>query len=369
MTLYEGTDPYVFISYAHADSARVVPLLEELRRRGLRVWYDAGIEAGTEWPEYIAEHLLGCGCVVAFITQAALDSKNCRQEINFAIDEDKPLLAAYLEECTPTAGMRMRLNSLQAIYRPRHASDTAFLDALCQAAMVQPCLDRRAVDSLSAEELFRQGEAAYNAQNYGEAVRYYRVAAAEGYPAAQCRLGQCLEEGTGAEKNPLQAVAWYQKAADRGDPVAQYRLCSCFRDGIGVEANAYQSVYWCLKAAGQGFAQAQYALGGFYQCGWGVETDLALAADWYEKAAAQDYVDAQFALGSLYEKTEEGEQAVYWYEQAARLGSAEAQYRLGRLYELGLAGVEECRGKALYWYTKAADNGSFQARQELMILL
>ena len=28
---------------------------------GFRIWYDEGIEAGTEWPEYIAEHLENAG--------------------------------------------------------------------------------------------------------------------------------------------------------------------------------------------------------------------------------------------------------------------------------------------------------------------
>ena len=54
---YEGREPYIFISYAHKDMAKVLPIIEGLAEKGFRIWYDAGIEAGTEWPEYIAEHL------------------------------------------------------------------------------------------------------------------------------------------------------------------------------------------------------------------------------------------------------------------------------------------------------------------------
>ena len=109
MIPYEGKEPYIFISYAHKDSAEVLPLIEELSSRGYRVWYDAGIEAGTEWPEYIAAHLEKSACVLAFLSASAVASFNCRQEINYAIDLQKPTLTVYLEELALTGGMRMRL--------------------------------------------------------------------------------------------------------------------------------------------------------------------------------------------------------------------------------------------------------------------
>lgn len=57
---YEGNEPYIFVSYAHKDSNHVLPIITSLQAQGFRVWYDAGIEAGTEWPEYIAGRLDGC---------------------------------------------------------------------------------------------------------------------------------------------------------------------------------------------------------------------------------------------------------------------------------------------------------------------
>ncbi|MBO4839226.1 MAG: toll/interleukin-1 receptor domain-containing protein [Lachnospiraceae bacterium] len=45
---YEGGRPYIFISYAHKDCDKVIPVLEDLNRRGYRVWYDDGIEPGSE---------------------------------------------------------------------------------------------------------------------------------------------------------------------------------------------------------------------------------------------------------------------------------------------------------------------------------
>ena len=34
---YEGKEPFIFISYAHKDSERVLPILAQLQRRGYRV--------------------------------------------------------------------------------------------------------------------------------------------------------------------------------------------------------------------------------------------------------------------------------------------------------------------------------------------
>ena len=45
---YEGDRPYIFISYAHANSPAVIEVVQELVERGFRIWYDEGIEVGSE---------------------------------------------------------------------------------------------------------------------------------------------------------------------------------------------------------------------------------------------------------------------------------------------------------------------------------
>lgn len=69
--VYEGSAPYIFISYAHKDSENVLRVLDVLRKRGYRIWYDDGIEPGSEWPEYIASHLDQASAVIAFISDNA----------------------------------------------------------------------------------------------------------------------------------------------------------------------------------------------------------------------------------------------------------------------------------------------------------
>ena len=136
---YEGRAPYIFISYAHKDSGRVLTMIQALQERGFRVWYDAGIEVGTEWPEYIADHIAECGCFAAMITKDALESHNCRREINYASAQKVPMLAVYLEDVGMTRGMDMQLGTLQAIFFNRHLSMDTFVEKLCEATMLENC--------------------------------------------------------------------------------------------------------------------------------------------------------------------------------------------------------------------------------------
>lgn len=66
-TVYEGNYPYVFVSYAHADGA-VMPIIRALVDEGYRVWYDDGIQMGSSFPDYIADHVFGCAAFLMFIS-------------------------------------------------------------------------------------------------------------------------------------------------------------------------------------------------------------------------------------------------------------------------------------------------------------
>jgi len=112
---YEGKEPYIFVSYSHKDSALVFPVLQELHNRGLRIWYDKGIDPGSEWPEEIANHLLNCGLFLLFMSPDAADSHNVRREITMAVDKKKPLLNVYLKETELQPGLQLQLNLVQYI--------------------------------------------------------------------------------------------------------------------------------------------------------------------------------------------------------------------------------------------------------------
>ena len=137
--IYEGTEKYIFISYAHKDSSKVIPIVDALSENGFRVWYDSGIEAGTEWPEHIEDHLVNSEVVVVFMTPNTIDSRNCRNEINFALELKKEILVIYLEETELIKGMRLQLNSTQSLFRKNHNSAETFIQELLNARILANC--------------------------------------------------------------------------------------------------------------------------------------------------------------------------------------------------------------------------------------
>lgn len=59
------------------------------------------------------------------------------------------------------------------------------------------------------------------AQDHGEATRYYRIAADQGFALAQSNLGVCYEKGTGVTQDYSEAARLYSLAADQGFDTAR----------------------------------------------------------------------------------------------------------------------------------------------------
>ena len=98
---YEGSRPFVFISYAHRQSDAVLDTIRILHEKGWRLWYDEGIPAGSDWPTNIARHMQSCERVIFFISERALESHNCYSEMKAAVRQEKPILLVRLEDTVP----------------------------------------------------------------------------------------------------------------------------------------------------------------------------------------------------------------------------------------------------------------------------
>ena len=89
---YEGDESYIFVSYAHKDSGKVLPVVRQLFDRKYRVWYDEGIKPGTEWPDNIDKHLRKAAAVIVFVSENSLISPNCKNEMSRAPEKTKMIL-------------------------------------------------------------------------------------------------------------------------------------------------------------------------------------------------------------------------------------------------------------------------------------
>ena len=113
---YTGTDPYIFISYAHSDSMDVLSVVRRLQEDRHRVWYDRGILPGNPWDENVASRLRDCTCMISFVSKAYIASSNCRDELSLARSLGKNMLLVHLDNSPMTSGMKMRYGRLFALF-------------------------------------------------------------------------------------------------------------------------------------------------------------------------------------------------------------------------------------------------------------
>jgi uncharacterized protein len=202
------------------------------------------------------------------------------------------------------------------------------------------------------------------AQDYAEAVKWFRKAAEQGNAGAQLLLGLHCQNGDGMRQDHAEAVKWLRKAAEQGDAAAQYDLGVCYYRGQGVARDFAEAVKWYRKAAEQGDPMAQYNLGVCYSRGQGVAQDFAEVVKWYRKAAEQDELAAQYNLGVCYHDGQgvvlDYAEAAKWFRKAAEQGDVAAQYDLGLMYSEG-HGVPQNNIEAYKWYSLAAEQNETNA--------
>lgn len=130
---YDGEEPFVFVSYSHQDESLVYREIQWLQDRGVNVWYDSRIRAGSEWSEALANAISRCSRFLYFITPNSVVSESCRRELNHAMEEGRPILSVHLEETEVPGGIRLNLNNRQAILKYRLLPDVyhaSLLEAL-----------------------------------------------------------------------------------------------------------------------------------------------------------------------------------------------------------------------------------------------
>ena len=105
-------------------------------------------------------------------------------------------------------------------------------------------------------------------------------------------LGEETFEGRGFQflhaYSAAEAVKWYRLAADQGFAKAQTMLGVMYQLGEGATQDYAEAAKWFRKAAKQRFIFAQYDLGKMYAEGRGVEQDYAQAHMWFSSAGAID---------------------------------------------------------------------------------
>src|SRR5262249_16693700 len=87
---------------------------------------------------------------------------------------------------------------------------------------------------LSAMELFNKGKTAYDAKDYAEAMRSWRLAAEQGVAVAMASIGNLYFQGAGVPQDFAEAFRWVTMAAEKGDAAAMGMVGVHYAGGRGV---------------------------------------------------------------------------------------------------------------------------------------
>jgi len=112
---YTGDNPYIFVSYSHTDKTHVYPDITSLHKAGFRIWYDEGIDPGFEWAAEVAKALNQCSLFIVFISNNSVNSRNVRNEINYALNHNKKFLAIHITPTDLPPALELRIGDIQAI--------------------------------------------------------------------------------------------------------------------------------------------------------------------------------------------------------------------------------------------------------------
>lgn len=133
-------EPYIFISYAHADAARLSPLIAAMRAHGYRVWYDGDITAGSEWTNAIASHLRDSAVFLAFVSPHSAASENCLDEMAYAKSCKKPALLIFTNRGVQLPeGAEMQTARYQRLFLQESDTPADFLRALDGVPLLDSC--------------------------------------------------------------------------------------------------------------------------------------------------------------------------------------------------------------------------------------
>mgnify|MGYP000503808855 CR=1 FL=1 len=129
---------------------------------------------------------------------------------------------------------------------------------------------------------YEEGRAAYEAEDYVDAVNRYGALAAEGSPEAAYELGKAYRYGNGVPQDSQKAAEWLIAAVSQPNarwPHAAYHLGTMFVDGEGVPQD-YALARRLLEASVEsGYLRAALPLAQLYAEGKGVAPDPSRAGE------------------------------------------------------------------------------------------
>lgn len=113
--VYEGNDPYIFISYSHKDQKLMNTVKEVLKSNSVRYWYDNGLHSGDDWNMIIAKRLKGSTICLLLLSTSSAESDYVKNELAFALSHRIPIHTLQIEDFTLPLDIEMMTGRIQRL--------------------------------------------------------------------------------------------------------------------------------------------------------------------------------------------------------------------------------------------------------------
>ncbi|MFT3810288.1 MAG: toll/interleukin-1 receptor domain-containing protein [Micropepsaceae bacterium] len=399
MSADPADDIDIAASYSRRDAAAVVPLLDALKARGVKVWFDKNIPGGALWEETITRNMRRAKAVVFFASKESLASDRCFDEVSAARTLKRPIIPVLVEalripddlpdrlvltlqtrhtvdawpgaEGDPVDQIMRALQGFGVRSEPRADTPAPAVAASPPSPPLRPAsapapapATRKGLSPLVIGGVALAVVAAAAAALFGTGVIGGATAKLD-IPAEQwCLASAPALLGAAEAQVGMEAL---KRAADAGDRdaltlqcLSANKACTGGGDPRGL-APAYAA---CEQAGAKGSWRAVFNQGWLKQRGCGVTVDGNGAAQAVMRSAEGGCAIAQFYLGMMYQDGELVEydiaKAIRWLTASSDQNYPPAMNRLGAAYALG-RGVPEDDARAAELYRRAADLGDVRA--------
>lgn len=201
------------------------------------------------------------------------------------------------------------------------------------------------------------------------AYKLFSKAFEYGNSDAACRLGICLDSGTGCTKDKDKSLSMLIKAADMGSSYACILLSDYYsncENDLSVTDKAKISFEYCKRAANLGNAEGMYLTAMHLKEGNGVKKNDRLSYSYLTESEKKGYALASIQLADCFFS---GIGTIRNYKEAfnryilivgSGINDSFSYYRLGICYLCGL-GVEASQKDAFLYFSKASESGNTES--------
>ncbi len=91
---------HIFFCYSRADGEFALKLAKDLRQAGANIWLDQlDVPAGECWDMVTEEALINSDRLLAILSPTAVQSQNVRDELHYALEENKKIVPVLFQQC------------------------------------------------------------------------------------------------------------------------------------------------------------------------------------------------------------------------------------------------------------------------------